>query len=308
MDTDWPLIGARFALYVLLSSLFGLSAFSLYALPAEGRKDVLPLGPWLACLAAGGLLFSAVALAIMAAAMAGTAPWPIDRDAIRLLLEGTPTGTAWWTRVAALAVAGLAGGLARGRSRWLGLAALASAVALANLAWTGHGAMDEGAAGWQHLAADIVHLLAAGAWIGALLGLILLVMRGAQRVNVAHLRLSHRALHGFGTVGTILVGTIVLTGLINAWFLIGPAKVPTLAVHTYGQLLIAKLGLFAVMLGIASLNRFRLTPDLERSIEVEDHQAALGLLRRSLAVETGCALAILGLVAWLGVLEPLASM
>jgi len=103
-------------------------------------------------------------------------------------------------------------------------------------------------------------------------------------------------------------GTIFLTGVVNVWFLSGPAKIPTLAVNIYGQLLITKLGLFAVMLGIASLNRFRLTPALERSIEVGDHRGALGLLRRSLAAETGCALAILGLLAWLGVLEPPASM
>lgn len=308
MDADWPLIGARFALYVLLSGLFGLSAFSLYGLPANSRKDALPLSRWLACLAACGLVLSTVALAIMAAAMAGTAPWPIDRDAIRLLLNGTPAGTAWWARVAALAVAGLAGGVARGRSSWLGLATLASAVALATLAWAGHGAMDEGAAGRLHLAADIAHLVAAGAWIGALLGLILLVMRGAERIDVTHLRLSHRALHGFGTVGTALVGTIVFTGLINAWFLVGPAKILALAGDAYGQLLIAKLGLFAVMLGLASLNRIRLTPGLKRSIEAGDRQGALGLLRRSLAVEAGCALAILGVVAWLGTLEPPTSM
>jgi copper resistance protein D len=308
MDADWPLIGARFALYVALSSLFGLSAFSLYALRPNDRNDALALGPWLVCLAACGLAFSAVALAIMAAAMAGTAPWPIDHEAVRLLLHETTTGTAWSTRIAALAVAGLAGGLARGRSSWLGLASLASAVAMVTLAWTGHGAMDEGTPGWQHLAADIVHLLAAGAWIGALFGLILLVMRGAKRIDVTHLRLIHRALHGFGRVGPILVGTVILTGLINALFLIGPAKILSLAGDAYGRLLMAKLGLFGVMLGLASLNRFLLTPSLKRSIEGRCYGDALGLLRRSLAFESGCALAILGLVAWLGTLEPPASM
>ena len=61
------------------------------------------------------------------------------------------------------------------------------------------------------------------------------------------------------------------------------------------------------MLGLASLNRFRLTPAFERSIAAADHRGALGALRRSLAVEASCAVTILALVAWLGTLEPPAS-
>lgn len=197
--------------------------------------------------------------------------------------------------------------VAAGRGVWLGGVALCSAVALGTLAWTGHGAMDEGAIGWVHLAADILHLLASGAWVGALVGLILLVFRSAARVDAAHLSLTHRALHGFGTVGTIVVGTIVLTGLANAWVLVGIGNVATLATTLYGQLLLAKLALFAAMLGLASVNRFRLTLAFERSIASGDHDEALGALRASLAVETTCVVAILGLIAWLGTLAPPAS-
>jgi putative copper export protein len=74
---------------------------------------------------------------------------------------------------------------------------IASAVALATLAWTGHGAMDEGAKGWAHLLADILHLLAAGAWSGRCLALscLWLALPAGRR---AHLTLTHRVLHGFG--------------------------------------------------------------------------------------------------------------
>ena len=167
--------------------------------------------------------------------------------------------------------------------------------------------MDECATGWVHLVADILHLLAAGAWVGALLGLTLLVVRPATRVDVAHLRLTHRALHGFGMVGTIVVGTIVVTGLVNGWLLVGAGNLPRLLTTLYGQLLLAKLVLFGAMLGLASLNRFRLTPVFERSVAAGDHRAALGALRRSLAIEASCAVTILALVAWLGMLEPPAT-
>lgn len=307
MDADWPLIGVRFALYATLSGLFGLSVFSLYGLKAGERADALALRPWLVGTGLLGLLFSGIALVLLAAAMAGAPAWPIDREAIGMLLTGSATGTAWEARMVALIVAVITALIAAGRTAPLGLVALAAGIALATLAWTGHGAMDEGATGWVHLLADILHLLAAGAWVGALIGLTLLVVRQAVRVDVAHLRLTHRALHGFGLVGTIVVGTIVVTGLVNGWLLVGAGNLPRLPTTLYGQLLLAKLALFGAMLGLASLNRFRLTPAFERSLAVGDHRAALGALRRSLAIEASCAVTILALVAWLGMLEPPAT-
>lgn len=307
METDWPLIAVRFALYLALSGLFGLSAFGLYGLHAGERSGALPLRPWLVGSGLAALLLSGIALALLAAAMAGAPAWPIDREAIAMLLTGTAMGTAWQARMAALSVASVVALIAAGRAVRLGVVALAAGIALATLAWTGHGAMDEGARGWVHLLADILHLLAAGAWVGALLGLTLLVTRPADRVDAAHLRLTHRALHGFGLVGTIVVGAIVVTGLINGWLLVGIGNLPNLPFTLYGQLLLAKLALFGVMLGLASLNRFRLAPAFERSIAAADHRGALGILRRSLAVEAGCAIMILALVAWLGTLEPPAS-
>jgi putative copper resistance protein D len=304
---DWSLIGVRFALYLTLAALFGLSAFSLYGLRGRERGGALALCPWLVGSAALSLLFSGAWAVLMASSMAGTPAWPIDREAVDGLLTGSAIGAAWKLRIVMLVLAALAALVAAGRGIWLSAVALCSAVALATLAWTGHGAMDEAAMGWVHLIADILHLIASGAWVGALLGLILLVTRPASRVDAAHLGLTHRALHGFGTVGTVVVGTIVVTGLVNGWVLVGIGNIVTLPTTLYGQLLIAKLALFVAMLGLASLNRFRLSPAFERSIADDDHARALGALRTSLAVETACVVAVLGLVAWLGTLGPPAS-
>jgi len=305
--TDWPTILVRLALYVVLAALFGLSAFSLYGLQADEREDALALRPWLVGSAVVGLFLSVTSLLLMVSAMAGAPLWPVDREAVNALLGGSSIGTAWLARMGALAVAGGAALVARGRAPWLVLTVIASAVSVATLAWTGHGAMDEGRAGWVHLIADVLHLVAAGVWVGALLGLLLLLARPASRVDTQHLRLTHRALHGFGAVGTAVVATIVITGLINSWLLVGPSNVLALGTTLYGQLLLAKLALFAAMLGLASLNRFRLTPAFEQSIAAAEHGRALAALRASLAVETGCVLLILGLVAWLGTLAPPAA-
>lgn len=307
MDADWPLIAIRFALYLTLGGMFGLSAFGLYALNEGERGNALALRPWLLAGGLIGLLLSVIALALLAAAMSGAPAWPVDREAIGMLLSGSAMGTAWKVRVAALVVASIAAIPTPRRSVSLGIGAITSGIALATLAWTGHGAMDEGATGWAHLAADILHLLGAGAWVGALLGLILLVTRPAQAVDAPHLALTHRALHGFGLVGTIVVTTIVVTGLINAWLLVGIGNVAALGATLYGQLLIAKVALFGVMLGLASLNRFRLTAAFQQSVALGDHRSALHMLRASLAVETTCVVLILALVGWLGTLAPPAS-
>ena len=304
---DWSLIGVRFALYLTLAALFGLSAFSLYALHEGERRDALALHPWLVVSAVLSLLFSVAWVVLMASSMAGTPAWPIDREAVSALLSSTAIGAAWKLRMAMLALAALAALVAGGRDIWLSAVAICSAVALATLAWTGHGAMDEAAKGWAHLIADILHLIASGAWVGALLGLVLLVSRPGVRVDAAHLGLTHRALHGFGAIGTIVVGTIVITGLVNGWMLIGIGNLAALPGSTYGQILIAKLALFIAMLGLASLNRFRLTPAFERSVALNEYGRALGALRTSLAVESACVVVILGLVAWLGTLAPPAS-
>src|SRR3546814_15811165 len=56
----------------------------------------------------------------------------------------------------------------------LGTISVAAGGGLSSLAWSGHGAATEGGAGMVHLGADILHLLAAGAWVGALAALLLM--------------------------------------------------------------------------------------------------------------------------------------
>jgi putative copper resistance protein D len=302
--SDWPLIAVRFGVYLALGGLFGLSAFGYSGLRMGERDNALALRGWLIACGIAGLLLSACWLVLLASSMAGEPPWPVDRASIDALLSAGAIGTAWKIRMIALLLATLAAI----QNKSLPFVVLASSVALAMLAWTGHGSVDEGPIGWLHLGADILHLVASAAWVGALLGLVMLVMRPLARVDSEHLDLTHRALHGFGTIGTIVVATLVVTGLVNSWLMVGVANVPGLPTTLYGQLLIAKLVLFTAMIALAALNRFRLTPYFEKSIANADHRGALTALRRSLALETALVVGILGLVAWLGTLAPPASL
>lgn len=308
--TETVAIAIRFGLYVDLMLLFGLPMFGLYALRGAERRsgEVIAFRSLLTSLALLGLGLSVLALLALAASMSGVPLGAVDREAVDALVSGTSIGTAWQVRMAALlltlylAIAGWK----RPVVALIGSAA-AAGVALASLAWTGHGAMDEGTRGFIHLTSDILHLLAAGVWIGALVSLVLLIFRPATRMVAEHIILSHRALDEFATIGSLVVGVIVVSGLINSWVLVGPANLGGLFTTLYGQLLLLKLVLFLVMLMLAAVNRFRLTPSLEATLENGGHAAAVAALRRSLLLEATAALVILGLVAWLGTLAPPAS-
>lgn len=58
---------------------------------------------------------------------------------------------------------------------------------------------------------------------------------------------------------------LVATGLVSSRVLVGPANVGELGASPYGRLLLVKLSLFGAMLGLADLNRFRLTPAFARA-------------------------------------------
>ena len=295
----------RFALYLDLAMAFGVAFFALCAPQA---REPLPLPGVLASAGLIGIVLSIVGLAVLSASMAGVPLAQVDAESVIMVLTGMALGKAWMVRVGGLALAVGAAAFVRRHpvpALWAGT--LGGATAMGSLAWAGHGAMDEGAIGGLHLAADIAHLLASAIWVGALACLLLLVARPSARTDAAHLWATHRALDGFSLVGTVVVAVIVVTGLVNAWMLVGAANVLSLPGTLYGQLLIAKLLLFAAMLGFAAANRYRLTPALAERIDAQDYRGAVAALRMSLALETGCAVLVLGLVAWLGTLQPTAS-
>jgi putative copper resistance protein D len=307
-------IAVRWALYVDLMLLFGLPMFALYGLGRvqRHRHIMVPLRPLLPLLSVAAILLSLLWLATVCASMAGTDILQLDRATIDMVATQTSLGKAWQVRMAALA-ATLP--LAMLQRRWanrpvLLATALAAGVALATLAWAGHGAAGDGTAGTIQLAADIVHLLAAGVWIGALVAFTLLLIWShaiSSRGNgpsEEHIATTHHALEKFSVTGSIVVGLLIATGVVNSVMLVGIANAPHLLASLYGQLLAAKLAVFGVMVLLAAGNRFRLTPALERARSAGNMDAPLAALRRSLLLETGAGLVVLGLVAWLGTLSP----
>ncbi len=299
--TDWTAVTLRFATYADLALLAGVP-FQLWRERGAAGRLSPRAGKGLALLGVLGLVISGLGLLALTASMAGTGLLAVDRETLRMVLSETPPGSAFLVRFAALGVAlfaALSSGGGRGR---LAVIAAAGGAALATVAWTGHGAMDEGGRGWVHLAADILHLLAAAYWTGAIATLLASLRRPTDPVR---LRQAARALAGFAGTGSVLVAVLIVTGAINGWMLLGIAGLPTLPATLYGRLLIAKLALFGVLLAIAAANRWRLTPRLDAALVGGDLPAAVRALRRSIGIELATVLLVLAIVAWLGMMSPL---
>ena len=300
-------IAVRFGLYLDLMLVFGLPMFGLYSFRGAERRSgsVLPFRSILCAATLTAIMLSILGLMVLAASMSGVEIAAVDRTIIDMILSGTTIGKAWQIRMVALMLT-LSFCIAGWRRPAFTLAgvSLSAAVALMTLAWTGHGAATEGKLGWLHLGSDISHLLAAGVWIGALFALIFLIFLPFRRMDEAHVQLSHRAFEGFSSIGTLAVGILIASGLVNAWTLVGPEHAGTLFTSLYGRLLLLKIGLFGVMLLLAGANRYFLNPAFARAVAAGNTRAAIQSLRRSLIAETSAALLILGLVAWLGLLAP----
>ena len=299
-------IALRFVLYVDLIMLFGLALFGLYSLKGQERISgaVFNFESILVWAALIGTLLSVAAMLQMAKVMSGVSNFSeIHRHILEMIITGTDVGLTWIVRVAALVLAAIAA-LFNKRAPTLSLLAVSAlgAIALASLAWTGHGAMDEGILRYVHFTSDIVHLLGAGGWLGALVAFVLL-LRSKKLEGEQHLRLLSRTLTGFETAGALIVISLTVTGIANYVLIIGP-EIGGLVKSTYGFLLTIKVALFFAMLVLAAANRYHLSPLLDRSLQTGSYAPAINALQRSIILEFAVAIVIVSLVAWFGTLSP----
>ncbi|MEO8112760.1 MAG: copper homeostasis membrane protein CopD [Phenylobacterium sp.] len=271
------LILSRWLHEAAVTGLFGLALFRLHAprtapFPA-GLRTVCAL---LALLAGLGWFYFA------AASMGGGLGEALAT--IPTVLSGTDFGPLWMARLA-LALVLCVPALQRRPRPYATLAGLL----LASLALTGHPRMHEGWAGWVHAADDALHLLAAGAWLGALAAFLLLLRRAPRDVETT------RALADFARTGSITVAVLLATGIVNAALILG--GIAPLATTFYGRLLCLKIAAFGLMLALAAFNRFRLVPRLAGA-------PTLARLRRNVTLELALGVMVLLIVAVIGTLDP----
>jgi len=246
-------------------------------------------------------------LVFTAASMSGRPPAGVFAQGVLwTVLDQTEFGNDWLLRsvLACLLAAAFAPILSapRIKSVWFkaALAVLAAAL-VGSLAWAGHAAGGVGVEAIVHPAADILHLIAAAAWLGALVPLALLLSAAGQDSSIA---IARTATLRFSTVGIASVGTLLVSGIINSWYLVG--SIPALLGADYGRLLLAKNALFFGMVAIAAVNRLRLTPRIVQDPNLTAARQALRQLRRNAAIEAAMGAIVIIIVAVLGTLPPAA--
>jgi hypothetical protein len=141
----------------------------------------------------------------------------------------------------------------------------------------------DGIAGATLLSTEMLHVWAAGAWLGALVPLLIcLVAMPPEEAAIA--------LRRFFPLGLGAVSVIAATSVVQAVYLVG--SVPALIGTQYGRVAVLKSLLFIVLLGFAALNRFFLSARPRAG------------LRQSITVETGFALAVMFAAGFLAHLTP----
>jgi putative copper resistance protein D len=244
----------------------------------------------------------AIWLILQAASMSGLPFGEVmTTDVLSTVLNQTQFGLV--TKIRFVLAIILAGCLACDRFPLVHWLAPAAALGLTTaIAWTGHAGSTSGETGILHLAADTSHLVAASAWLGGLVSLALLLAAARRHQTYAWAAVSRETTMRFSVLGMVAVATLLSTGLINAWILVG--SLDALIGTGYGRLLILKLCLFAVMLALAAVNRLWLTPQLLSSAESAPLSDSLRLLTRNSVIEIALGLAIYGIVGILGTLHP----
>lgn len=279
--------------YVASILLFGISTMLALSGSHSLSLSVESALRWLIrCAAIGGALAVFCLLPLQTASIADNGFAMVDVDMLSTVAFQTRYGQAWCLR--ALAVLLVLAVFLRDWSGNARLRAFVAGIALVPLAITGHAAMQDGWMGVAHAANDVLHVLAAGFWLGALPVFVVLLklwQEPARRKDAT------RALLRFSTAGHVAVAVLLLSGAVNAWMILSPVGLDLKSV--YLQLLLIKVVLALAMVALAVINRYQWIPSIWRR-----QQLAFNRIRRNTIIELGAGGAVLLLVGFLGLLSP----
>ena len=267
----------------LLLYIGTLGASGLVIIQVAFAQAIFPLAQRMQrqaiALAALALVASFLGFMLRGAALTGGADGMTDPEMLSLLWQ-TPVGDALLYRLAggSLIIVGL---LIPRFGQWVALAGCV--LLLWSFAQIGH-VTDIGQLYVRLLL--LLHLLGIAFWIGVLPPLHRLSRKPDHLSQAAHLG------HQFGRAAMVIVPFLLLAGLVMGWLLTG--TLTALISTGYGQALMVKLTLVAVVLMLAAANKLRFVP----AMQAGDANAARHLAR-SIQIEAVVILAVLAATATL---------
>ncbi len=290
---DESLVLCRLLHYGAAMLLFGASLFQDVLAPRDLAHALASRMTPLLKLAAVISLVTAVVWLLVTTGQMGEGWGDVfDPRAWMTVLGSTAFGRVWQIHI--LLGLSLAALLLLGNSEHRpATVVILSALHLGSLGFIGHAAMLSGLWGWINRGSHVLHLLAAGFWLGALLPLAH-CLRWLDRPD---LRVpTGVALRRFSGLGHGAVAVVFITGVTNTALVL--RAWPLDLASPYQALLLTKIGVVGLMVGIAIVNRYRLVPKLK------DCKDALRQLRAMTMVEMILGIIAIGLVSLLGTLEP----
>jgi putative copper resistance protein D len=300
------LIVSRLLQFAAVIVVFGCGAFRLYGLAFDttttSANALITFDAWfwrVTIVGAIVALLSGLSLLLAVTAnMAGSAAAALDPDTIGTVLFDTSFGRVWCWRLlfAFLLIGACLAPLARRRMPAI---LVLSLLLLVSLGWVGHAVEGPGVPRLVHQINQMMHLLAAGLWLGGLVPLAWLLGRARSPSGAAWIPVARDVVPRFSHVGYAAVTLLAATGAINTLLLVG--SVEALADTPYGRLLSLKILLFSMMVILALINRFRLLPRLRRE---PPSSAPIAALARSVLFEQALGFAVLAVVSVLGTWPP----
>ncbi len=318
-----PLAAVRDIHFISSLMVAGIVFFDLFIASPVLRMGDLPLPATRSCfgyrsikLLWTGLALSIVSalawLCLLCARITGQSFGEVVADGtIWVVLSRTQFGFAWQLRLllgVALAVCLL---MRRATDKaapiWQGvLAALLASAYLGSLAFAGHGQEGLGFERNIHLAADFLHLIAAGLWLGGLIPLALLLADLRRFREEGWVTAACNVTGSFSNLGVLAVGILLVSGTLNASFLVG--GIENLIDTPYGRWLLLKMALFAAMVGLAAINRQYLLPRLCGEVGMDPGTRTVQQIVRNAWVEFALGLGVIVVVGMIGIMTPATDM
>jgi copper transport protein len=183
-----------------------------------------------------------------------------------------------------------------------------AALVAIGLAMTPGFAGHAGTGDWTFFAVvfDTIHVLAMSVWLGGLVVLLIAALGGGFSGGLRH------ALITFSRLAFTCVMALIATGLFAAWRQVG-FRISGYTSTSYGRILLVKLGLVALLVGVAAISRSIVRRRRAASIDAPDSAIAaidnrtVAGLRRSVGGEVALGLAVLIVTALLVNAQPARS-
>ena len=144
---------------------------------------------------------------------------------------------------------------------------------------------------------DYIHNLVAAVWIGGIFYFVFILLPTFSQLKESKReKMSLLVIPRFSIAFIIAVGIVIITGPTLMWFL--ESDVGLIAESVYGQLIIIKIVIAAIMVGLGGFFQFKVQKNAEKNF----HSGKIHVykkLKRSLKVDVGLGILLLGVVTLL---------